>query len=604
MWIALYVFPGRIPKILKTTDAGESGSLWENNATGHRGVFATVGPLTFVDDSVGYQISLWNDLDYFEHSIGNLFKTTDGGATWSDPLFIDPAIPMDELDVLSAMALRGTDSLVAVGTRIPTDIGPLASWSPDGGQSWAPMHPYGSRQLWCVAFFSTTRGFAFGDQQGYRYSPTQPQKFLLSSPYWFRNFDSTLVGQQSDSQLVVLENIGVDAITVSGLQLPSGNFTASGAPSLPLTLQSGESATFSLGFSPQARGVFQDSIVILSDDPEFPRRVISLHGTGYTMGAVERAAMYAVSGAGKLYTVNPATGTNAEMGDFVGATPTTLAVRKKTDGLYTWIDGSLYQVGAQSADVVQILESSVSGIVAAMTFDGGDALYVGTTDGKLYKVNVETKEETLIGTATGYSITGLAHDPANDILWVAAKRFPFGALDFILKVSTADAAPTVVGNTGDNVVTNSLTFDDARNLYGLKQKSGTDYLVQFDKATGTLLDSVDLGTLGFEAVTMWYDVVTAIEEEEVVPVRYELAQNYPNPFNPSTTISFALPKQSQVLLKVYNMLGQEVTTLVDETMEAGSHRVVFDASSIASGVYFYRLTAGEYVQTKKMILMK
>lgn len=91
----------------------------------------------------------------------------------------------------------------------------------------------------------------------------------------------------------------------------------------------------------------------------------------------------------------------------------------------------------------------------------------------------------------------------------------------------------------------------------------------------------------------------------VVPTQYTLDQNYPNPFNPSTTIRFALPKASNVTLKVYNMNGQEVSTLVNNTMvQAGTSEYRFDASKLSSGVYFYTLTAGNFKDTKKMILIK
>ena len=85
---------------------------------------------------------------------------------------------------------------------------------------------------------------------------------------------------------------------------------------------------------------------------------------------------------------------------------------------------------------------------------------------------------------------------------------------------------------------------------------------------------------------------------------YRLEQNYPNPFNPSTRIEFAIPAVSKVELKVYNILGQEVTTLVNETLNAGNHVVTFDASRLATGVYLYRITAGSFVSTKKMLLLK
>jgi hypothetical protein len=92
--------------------------------------------------------------------------------------------------------------------------------------------------------------------------------------------------------------------------------------------------------------------------------------------------------------------------------------------------------------------------------------------------------------------------------------------------------------------------------------------------------------------------------ENGVPVAYALSQNYPNPFNPSTMINFALPKSGNVSLKVYDILGREVSTLVDGNMNAGYHQVNFNASKLASGVYFYRLTAGDFVSVKKLMLLK
>ena len=88
------------------------------------------------------------------------------------------------------------------------------------------------------------------------------------------------------------------------------------------------------------------------------------------------------------------------------------------------------------------------------------------------------------------------------------------------------------------------------------------------------------------------------------PTTFALEQNYPNPFNPATMIRYQLPEQRMVNLSVYNMLGQEVARLVDGVQEAGYKEVEWNASRLASGVYIYRLTAGDFVQVHKMVLLK
>jgi hypothetical protein len=88
------------------------------------------------------------------------------------------------------------------------------------------------------------------------------------------------------------------------------------------------------------------------------------------------------------------------------------------------------------------------------------------------------------------------------------------------------------------------------------------------------------------------------------PGAFALHQNFPNPFNPSTTIEFALAKQEYVTLKIYNLTGELVAVLLEEQQPAGTHRVYWNASAIASGVYMYRLQAGSFVQSKKLVLMR
>jgi Secretion system C-terminal sorting domain len=139
---------------------------------------------------------------------------------------------------------------------------------------------------------------------------------------------------------------------------------------------------------------------------------------------------------------------------------------------------------------------------------------------------------------------------------------------------------TAFGSNQINCTIGQAVIADSKDL-GLELKSGFWQIVRFDQATGV-----------------------GKEEETVLPDRYELAQNYPNPFNPTTTIRFALPKMSRVQLRLYDALGKEVGILADQSMPPGYHQVVLDAVRLSSGTYFYRLQTENFVQTRKMMLVK
>ena len=104
----------------------------------------------------------------------------------------------------------------------------------------------------------------------------------------------------------------------------------------------------------------------------------------------------------------------------------------------------------------------------------------------------------------------------------------------------------------------------------------------------------------------YFQILNSVEQEPELgqPVMYQLAQNYPNPFNPATRIRYSLPERAAVTLKIFNVLGQEVASLVNEVQEQGNYVALFEANSLASGVYFYKLEAGKFTQTMKMLLMK
>ena len=113
----------------------------------------------------------------------------------------------------------------------------------------------------------------------------------------------------------------------------------------------------------------------------------------------------------------------------------------------------------------------------------------------------------------------------------------------------------------------------------------------------------------YQDVSRWLytwigDQWVGVEDENNVVLSYELTQNYPNPFNPVTQIQYTIEQSSNVTLKVFDILGREVATLINENQNPGRYVVDFNASNFASGIYFYRLEAGAFIQVKKMILMK
>jgi hypothetical protein len=149
----------------------------------------------------------------------------------------------------------------------------------------------------------------------------------------------------------------------------------------------------------------------------------------------------------------------------------------------------------------------------------------------------------------------------------------------------------------------SLSIDATNyRIYWTDYSSGRVKRVDFDGTNETEISSL-IGTLtGID--TDYNPAATDVVEKYQQPLTFYLDQNYPNPFNPSTVISFQLPVSSNVTLKVFDVLGNEVATLVNEEKPSGIYNVQFTMNNLISGVYFYQLKAGNYFETKKMIMIK
>lgn len=172
-----------------------------------------------------------------------------------------------------------------------------------------------------------------------------------------------------------------------------------------------------------------------------------------------------------------------------------------------------------------------------------------------------------------------------------------GSGDNFINTVLNDSATTLIGS-GTAPFTGSYRPSSPLTPFNGPFSSGYWRLTITDTATG------DTGFLRRWCLVITYDCPTGGVQTVEIPNYYSLTQNFPNPFNPETTIKFAIPQTEKVKIVVFDILGREVTTLVNELRNAGTYSVKFDASSLSSGVYFYSIQTPNFTETKKMLLVK
>jgi hypothetical protein len=156
-------------------------------------------------------------------------------------------------------------------------------------------------------------------------------------------------------------------------------------------------------------------------------------------------------------------------------------------------------------------------------------------------------------------------------------------------------------NYDRQLLMNPLAFSTDKYRIKEVEKDGTAYN---DYSADTRVLNLPSGIGGDFKVTYELTNPVYVANQNTAPVEFKLNQNYPNPFNPTTTISYSIAKSGKVSLKVYDLLGREVTTLINEDQAAGDYRVTFNAGNLSSGVYFYTMQAGNFSESRKLILLK
>jgi len=208
-------------------------------------------------------------------------------------------------------------------------------------------------------------------------------------------------------------------------------------------------------------------------------------------------------------------------------------------------------------------------------------------------VDVNVRLDTIVHTYDGDLSIALSHLAGNVTL---AGQVGAGGDNFINTVLN-DSATTPIGS-GVAPFTGSFQPSSPLSAFNGLAVNGSWVLAIDDLASG------DSGVLKAWCLVLRYQTIVGGIQTIEIPNYYSLAQNYPNPFNPTTSIKFSVPTPEMVTLKIFDVLGREVAVLVNEMKQPGFHTVDFDASSLASGIYFYRIDAGQFTSVKRMVLVK
>ncbi len=423
------------------------------------------------------------------------------------------------------------------------------------------------------------------------------------------DFGDLEVGSTPITESVTLSNYGENDLVISAINSPVTAFTLLTSVSFPLTIVPYDSIDLEFEFDPTQPVLYNDLMEFTNNDPNFPG--FTMVGRGYEINPAFSNVLYATSGAdasGKTLTVDRSTGVGNEVGLTEYSSINTLAIDPVTNVIFGVSSGNpqsnLLRVDATGGDAHTFYTLDLS-FAVAVACDTNGTVYVGLQSGQIYTVDVSNGTYNLVTTAN-IQLVSLAFNPLTNELW-ATPRVVIGQKDRIYKIDLTTGVAALIGETDFNKTTNDLAFDETGTLYGViggVSESGELISIDTTNALGTLVGDIGYQNVQGLAYTTTGIPLSADDEVNSIPNVFALEQNYPNPFNPSTSIKYQLADYGQVTLKVYDVLGNELMTLVNEQKAAGSYEVEFNASTLTSGVYFYQLTSGSLVQTKKMVLLK
>jgi len=420
----------------------------------------------------------------------------------------------------------------------------------------------------------------------------------------------------------ILANVGEQNLVITDIPSSVGDFYLDTTFTSSITLSTYDSLSLPFTFSPTVAGDAEESYPVTSNDPNFIG--FTLTGHGYTIYPALDRVMYASSGpqnGGDILYLNKDTGEGTNIGPSTYNDLSSLTISPLNNELYGVrslpSESQILRVNSLGGDAY-LLYSLDLGNITSIAFDTSGTLYGARETGQIYSIDLTNGTYSYVSTAL-INITAITFEPITNNLWATIKGGFGEPKDGVYKIDLPTGDTTTVGETGFNIATNDLAFDENGVLYGIKGRVvDISDLFTIDMNTG---EGTIIGPVGLQALTGLAYAETGIvndvqidENNNTVPTEFVLSQNYPNPFNPSTSIEFSIPIDSDVTLTIYNLLGQAVTELVNEEINSGNYSAVWNGedqngTKVSSGVYLYKMQANgangkEFQQIRKMVLLK
>ncbi len=555
-------------------------SIVDNVEFGSIGYFYLFPALTIdQDENIAVTFSRSGDNEY----VGSYYTT------WlaNDPNGFTPSQPIAE----------------GLGNYVVTYSGNINRWGDYFGICLDPENFY---DVWTFSEYAAATN-VWGTYVGQIRMVPFPGPTVFVEPD-FIDFGNIEVGFQSTSSTIYLANYGDQDLIINDIPPSIGDFNLESILTFPILLSSYDSISIDFSFSPSSAGETTIIYSVSSNDTSFEG--LSLRGNGYNMFPALDKTIYASTGNqnnGDILVIDKSTGSGATVGSSLFNEIKDITIHPNTGIMFGLVarSGEADIVRVSAAGDAYLLFTVSIPTMAGIAFDTTATLYGITSTGEIYSIDIVSGNTVFQTTAEG-SYSGIAFNPVTNELWASSRSFIPPNKDAIFKVNLSTGDTTIIGHTGLNTLTNDIVFDENENLFGVIGSSSQ--ISEFISVNTLNGEGTVIGSVGFKNIlglAFAETGVTSVEDEtNVIPSEFVLEQNYPNPFNPETTIKFTIPKSAFVTLKLYDVIGNEVKTLVNKEIFTGKYEVKLNGENLPSGVYFYQLKADSFNETKKMVLLK